>query len=59
MTFIEKYKALQDRKYLIEMITKSVYDTMSLEDQKLSMAKIKELVKQSLSDSGTSQLKAS
>lgn len=48
MTFIEKYKVLQDKTFLINMITESVYDTMHLEGQGVSKEKIKEFVEQSL-----------
>jgi len=47
MSFIEKYKSLQDKSFLVNMITESVYDTMHLEGQGLPKAKIKELVEQS------------
>lgn len=47
MSFIEKYKVLQDRNYLVNMITESVYDTMHLEGQGLPKEKIKEFVEQS------------
>jgi hypothetical protein len=48
MTFIEKYKILQDRNYLVNMISRSVYDTMHLEGQGLPLDKIKKLVEHSL-----------
>jgi hypothetical protein len=48
MTIMEKYKVLQDRNYLVNMITKSVYDTMQLEGQGLPLDRIKKLVERSL-----------
>jgi rRNA-processing protein FCF1 len=48
MTFIEKYKVLQDKNFLTDMITESVYDTMHLEGQGLPKEKIKEFVVESL-----------
>ncbi len=48
MTFLEKYKVLQDKRYLKEMISKSVYDTMQLEGQGLPIEKINRLVEEAL-----------
>lgn len=50
MTFIQKYKVLQDRNFLVTMITNSVYDTMHLEGQGLPKEKIKKLVEKSLEE---------
>ncbi len=44
MTFRQKYLQLQNTDFVINMITKSVYDTMHLENQGLSKAKIKKMV---------------
>jgi len=48
MTFLEKYKVLQDKNYLKEMISRSVYDTMQLEGQGLPLEKIKKMVEEAL-----------
>jgi hypothetical protein len=48
MTFLEKYNILQDKNYLKEMISKSVYDTMQLEGQGLPMDKINRMVEEAL-----------
>lgn len=48
MTFMEKYKALQDKNYLKDMIARSVYDTMQLEGQGLPLDKIKKMVEEAL-----------
>jgi hypothetical protein len=48
MTFLEKYKVLQDKNYLKEMISRSVYDTMQLEGQGLPFEKIKKMVEEAL-----------
>lgn len=45
MTFKEKYNKLKNLNYVIEMITKSVYDTMHLEGQGLPKAEVEKLVK--------------
>jgi hypothetical protein len=44
MTFREKYKNLQNLHYVIEMISKSVYDTMHLEGQGVSKTETQEIV---------------
>ena len=44
MTFREKYKNLQNLHYVIEMITKSMYDTMHLEGQGVSKTETREIV---------------
>ncbi len=50
MTFKEKYKKFQNLNYVVNMITKSVYDTMHLEGQGLPEAEIKELVKKVMAE---------
>ena len=50
MTFREKYKKLQNLHYVIDMITKSVYDTMHLEGQGLTKAETKKIVEQVMNE---------
>ena len=45
MTFKEKYKVFQNVDFVIDMITKSVYDTMHLEGQGLPKNQINDLVR--------------
>lgn len=44
MRIIDKYKKLQDDRFVVAMISESVYGTMVLEDQTVPMAKVKEIV---------------
>ena len=44
MTFLEKYPRLQDKSYLTEVITESVYATMALEEQTVPKPRVKEIV---------------
>jgi hypothetical protein len=50
MTFKEKYTKFQNLNYVVEMITKSVYDTMHLEGQGLPKTEIKEIVKKVMAE---------
>jgi hypothetical protein len=59
MTFKEKYTKLQDTEHVIEMITRSVYDTMCLEGQGLPMSEILEIVKKVMEEPEPKLLKAS
>jgi len=45
MTFYEKYPQLQEKGFLTEILTETVFATMSLEDQQVPKAKVQELVK--------------
>lgn len=45
MTFLKKYPQLQDKAYLTEVITKSVYATMALENQTVPEEQVREIVK--------------
>jgi hypothetical protein len=44
MRIIDKYKKLQDDRFVVAMISESVYGTMVLEEQAVPMAKVKEIV---------------
>ena len=57
MTFIQKYKVLQDKSFIINMITDSVYATMHLEGQGLPKKKVKELVERSFEQSASKKSK--
>lgn len=50
MTFYEKYPQLQEKVFLTQMLTETVFTTMSLEDQQVSKNKIEEMVLSLLSD---------
>lgn len=47
MRIIDKYKKLQDDKFVVEMISKSVYGTMQLEQQGIPMKKVRNIVRKS------------
>lgn len=44
MTFYEKYPQLQEHGFLTEVLTETVFSTMSLEDQQVPKVKIREIV---------------
>lgn len=44
MTFYEKYPQLLEKRYLTELLTETVFSTMSLEGQQVSKAKVQEIV---------------
>ena len=58
MTFYEKYPQLKEKAFLTEMLTETVYTTMSLEDQQVSKDKVQEIILSLLSgeDLETSKL---
>jgi hypothetical protein len=48
MKFYEKYPQLQQKQYLFELVSKSVYATMALEDQTVPMEDIEKIVEQAI-----------
>lgn len=50
MTFLEKYPQLQDKAYLTEVITESVYATMALENQTVPKPRVREIVQSVLEE---------
>lgn len=44
MTFYEKYPQLKEKAFLTEMLTDTVFTTMSLEDQQVPKEKVEEIV---------------
>lgn len=50
MTFYEKYPQLKEKAFLTQMLTETVFTTMSLEDQQVSKDKVEEIVLSLLSD---------
>jgi hypothetical protein len=44
MKFYEKYPQLKEKVFLTEVLTKTVFSTMSLENQQVSMSKVKAIV---------------
>ena len=44
MRFYEKYPQLKEKVFLTEVLTNTVFSTMSLENQQVSMSKVKEIV---------------
>ena len=50
MTFYEKYPQLQDKGFLTEVLTKTVFATMALEDQQVPKAKVEEIILALLAD---------
>lgn len=44
MTFYEKYPQLQEKGFLAQVLTETVFTTMSLEDQQVPKQKVKEIV---------------
>lgn len=50
MKFYEKYPQLKEKGYLAQVLTKTVFSTMSLENQQVSMSKVEEIVLALLQD---------
>ena len=50
MTFYEKYPQLKEKAFLTEMLTETVFTTMSLEDQQVPKEKVQKIVLSLLSD---------
>lgn len=50
MNFYEKYPQLQEKAFLTQMLTETVYTTMSLEDQQVPKDKVEEIVLSLLSE---------
>jgi hypothetical protein len=44
MKFYDKYPQLKDKSFLAQVLTNTVFSTMSLEDQKVSKSKVQEIV---------------
>ena len=44
MKFYDKYPKLKEKKFLAEILSRTVFSTMSLEDQQVSMNKIEQIV---------------
>lgn len=44
MKFYDKYPQLKEKKFLAQLLTNTVFSTMSLENQQVSMSKVKEIV---------------
>jgi hypothetical protein len=44
MKFYDKYPKLKEKQFLAEILSRTVFSTMSLEDQQVSMKKIEEIV---------------
>ena len=44
MTFYEKYPQLQEKAFLTQMLTETVFTTMSLEDHQVPKDKVQEIV---------------
>jgi hypothetical protein len=44
MKFFEKYPQLQKKEFLTQILTDTVYSTMSLEDQHVEKSKVKQIV---------------
>lgn len=44
MKFYDKYPQLKEKGFLAQVLTNTVYSTMSLENQQLSMSKVEEIV---------------
>jgi hypothetical protein len=50
MTFYEKYPQLQEKGFLVQVLTDTVYTTMSLEDQQVPKHKVEEIILTLLAD---------
>jgi len=50
MKFYEKYPQLKEKEFLAELLSKSVFATMALENQQVPMKKIQEIVKSLLNE---------
>ena len=44
MKFYEKYPQLKEKVYLTQVLTQTVFSTLSLENQQVSMVKVEEIV---------------
>jgi len=44
MKFYDKYPQLKEKDFLAQVLTKTVFSTMSLENQEVSMPKVEEIV---------------
>ena len=44
MKFYEKYPQLKEKGFLAQMLTNTVFSTMSLENQQVSLPKVEEIV---------------
>lgn len=44
MKFYDKYPQLKEKGYLAQMLTKTVFATMSLENQQVPLSKVEEIV---------------
>jgi hypothetical protein len=44
MKFYDKYPQLKEKGFLVQMLTNTVFSTMSLEDQQVSKPKVEEIV---------------
>lgn len=52
MTFYEKYPQLQDKAFVTEMLSGSVYATVALENEEVSGKKVRDMAKGILSEVG-------
>lgn len=50
MTFYEKYPQLQQKAFLTEVLTETVFSTMSLEDQQVPKPKVRQIVSSLLAE---------
>jgi hypothetical protein len=50
MKFYDKYPQLKEKGFLAQMLTNTVFSTMSLENQQVSMSKVEEIVMSLLED---------
>ena len=50
MKFYDKYPKLKEKSFLTQVLTSTVFSTMSLEDQQVSMPKVREIVLALLSE---------
>jgi hypothetical protein len=44
MSFLDKYPKLKERQFMTDLVTKTVYATMALEDQKVEEVRVREIV---------------
>lgn len=50
MTFYEKYPQLQEMEFLKELLTETVFSTMSLENQQVPKLKVEEIISSLLTE---------
>lgn len=50
MKFYEKYPQLKEKSFLAQMLTNTVFSTMSLENQQVSLTKVEEIVQSLLTE---------